>query len=305
MGAEYALAHFLAKQRKKFWVINPDPCPKRYSFLNPEQKFFKQANDISLLPASIDLWIILDTNDPSRVGGLWGEIGPRAKKTVFLDHHSDWAHRTKSYPKHTLVVSDTRSSSIGELLYQLFKKAAPKSLDSKIMLGLYVSVMTDTNSFRYARTTLLAHEIAGLAIAKGVNPEEVYQSIYSSKELTHLKLLGHMLQNAKVSKEGRIAWLEVDLKLRGDHYASSDDTLSFLNLLLLLKDSEIVVLFREEENGRIRVSMKSKGKIVINQLAIEYGGGGHDFAAGMSVPGLLPEVVGQVIGRLEKEVKSA
>ena len=166
-------------------------------------------------------------------------------------------------------------------------------------LGLYVSVMTDTNSFRYARTTPHAHNIAAEMIQLGVNPEEVYQNIYSSKEVSHLQLLGHMLQNVKISANGKLAWLEMDLDLRKKHRASADDTLSFLNLLLLLRDAEIVCLFRQEDENHVRASIKSKGRIVINRVAMELGGGGHEFSAGVAISSTLEKAVQAISGRLE------
>src|SRR5690606_18101938 len=138
------------------------------------------------------------------------------------------------------------SSSIGEMLHHVFEELKLAGINRDIALGLYVSVMTDTNSFRYARTTPSAHRIAAMMIEQGVNPEEVYQAIYSSKELSHLRLLGQLLQDTKITAHGKIAWLEMGLDLRKKHLASADDTQSFLNLLLLLKDAEVVCLFREE-----------------------------------------------------------
>ena len=89
------------------------------------------------------------------------------------------------------------------------------------------------------------------------------------------------------------------LDLRKKHQASADDTQSFLNLLLLLKDAEVVCLFREEDDGQVRVSIKSKGKIIINRIAMELGGGGHDFAAGLALSAPLDKTVDAVIKRVE------
>jgi phosphoesterase RecJ-like protein len=132
-----------------------------------------------------------------------------------------------------------------------------------------------------------------------VNPEEVYQNIYSSKEVSHLQLLGNMLQNVKGALGGKVAWLEMPLDLRKKHQASADDTQSFLNLLLLLKDAEVVCLFREEDDNCIRVSIKSKGRVVINRVAMELGGGGHEFAAGLQLSAPMDKTVDGVIKRLE------
>jgi phosphoesterase RecJ-like protein len=185
------------------------------------------------------------------------------------------------------------------MLYHLFEDLKLAKLNQDIALGLYVSVMTDTNSFRYSRTTPEAHYIAGQMIELGVNPEEVYQAIYSSKEKSHLQLLGHMLQDVKVTHNGKIAWLEMGLDLRKKHRATADDTQSFISLLLLLKDAEVVCLFREEDDSQVRVSIRSKGRIVINKVAMELGGGGHDYAAGLALTAPLDKTVDAVIKRLD------
>lgn len=301
LGAEIALFHYLKRARKSVRIYNPDHLPKRYRFLDPEGSILLGPGEVEIWD-QCDLWIIVDTNDPRRLGKVWNEMPLRAKKIVFLDHHPDLiaAHAQFHYPPNAMVVSDHHSSSIGELLFQLFNELGLTKLNSDMALGLYVSVMTDTNSFRYARTTPESHEIASQMIRLGVNPEEVYQAIYSTKELSHIQLLGLLLQNTKVSKSGKLAWMEMRLDLRKKFKATADDTMSFLNILLVLRDAEVVCIFREEDDGEItRVSIKSKGKVIINRIAMELGGGGHDYAAGLALPVPFEQVVETVTTRLE------
>jgi phosphoesterase RecJ-like protein len=185
------------------------------------------------------------------------------------------------------------------MLYRLFSELKLAKLNREIAHGLYVSIMTDTNSFRYARTTPDAHKICGEMIGLGVNPEKVYQAIYSSKELSHLQLLGTALQCTQTRVDGKIAWIEMDLATRKRFGATSDDTLSFLNLLLLLRNAEVICLFREEEDGCIRVSIRSKGKITVHRIAESLGGGGHVYASGLAIKKSMREVVQEVIGKIE------
>lgn len=302
LGAEYALFQYLRRTKKSCRVCNPDPLPTRYRFLDPEKRILKGSQEAELWD-SFDLWVIVDTNDPRRLGKLWTEFSLRAKKIVFLDHHPPDTTEAIRYPPHCRVVSDIYSSSIGELLFHLFNSLQLTQMNREIALGLYVSVMTDTNSFRYARTTPESHRIAAECIDLGVNPEEIYQNIYSSKEVSHLHLLGLILQNVKVSAKGKLAWLEMGLDLRRKHGATADDTQSFLNLLLLLKDAEVVCLFREEDDNDIRVSIKSKGRVVVNQVAMELGGGGHDYAAGLALAAPLRKTVQAVTERLEQAIE--
>lgn len=304
LGAETALYHYLKRAKKAVRVYNPDLLPKRYRFLDPKGTILLGPGEVELWDTS-DLWIIVDTNDPRRLGKLWTELSFRTQKIVFLDHHPEIIGASEvTYPPHVTLVSDAQASSIGELLYHLFRELQLSKINLDVALGLYVSVMTDTNSFRYSRTTPEAHRIAAETIELGVNPEEVYQAIYSSKEVSHLRLLGSMLQNVRIAARGKIAWLEIGLALRRTHQASADDTQSFLNLLLLLKDAEVVCLFREEDDGKVRVSLKSKGRVIVNKIAMDLGGGGHEYAAGLAIQQTLEKTVEIVIGRVEPLVES-
>src|SRR4051812_8657164 len=177
----------MKRARKACRVYNPDLVPKRYRFLDPKKNILLGPGEVELWD-TCDLWVIVDTNDPRRLGKLWGEMSLRAKKIVFLDHHPEIQNAGFTYPPHAIMVSDPTSSSIGELLYHLFSELSLTKINRDVAMGLYVSVMTDTNSFRYSRTTPEAHRIAAEMIEAEVNPEEVYQAIYSSKELSHLHL---------------------------------------------------------------------------------------------------------------------
>lgn len=303
LGAETALYHYLRRAKKACRVYNPDPLPGRYHFLDPKGQFLHGPGQAELWD-QWDLWVIVDTDDPRRLGPLWKELNLRAKKIIFLDHHpKTMGLKTVPLPKHASIVSDVKASSIGELVYSLFQDLNLAKLNLDIAQGLYVSVMTDTNTFRYARTTPLSHRIAAEAIELGVNPQDVYQAIYSSKEVSHLRLLGLALTNVKISAGGKLAWIEMTLDERRKHGASVDDTLSFLNLLLLLRDAEVVCLFREEEDGRIRGHLKSKGHVIVNRLAMDLGGGGHDYAAGFALEGTLSSVVTSTVARLEAAIQ--
>ena len=302
LGAESALFHYLRRSKKSCRVYNPDKLPHRYTILDPEEKILLGPGQVEIWD-TFDLWIVVDTHDPRRLGPLWQELTLRAKKIYFIDHHPE-IHSTEelNYPPHCRMLTDPASSSIGEMLTHLFKELELTKINIDIALGIYVSIMTDTNSFRYSRTTPESHRIAAEMLEHGVNAEAVYQAIFSSKELSHLKLLGSLLQSVDTDARGQIAWMHMDLDLRKKYRASADDTQSFLNFLLLLKDSEVVCLFREEDAGEIRVSMRSKGKIVINRIAAEFGGGGHDFAAGFAVNAPLQKTIKSVIARVASEV---
>ncbi len=314
LGAEIALYHYLKRLGKNVRVVNPDPIPSRYQFLDKTgviEIIDKHKTDWN----KFDLAVIVDTNDPRRLGALWSIFEKHAEDILILDHHPHLEEAHAAATPRALkvhVTVDVKSSSIGELLYRLFHQSHdlldPNSsafrLTPEIALGLYVSIITDTNSFRYSRTTALSHRIAADLIDYGLQPEEIYQNVYSTKAVGHLRLIGEVLSrvsDAPLGAEGKtIAWVEIPRALRQKYGASSDDTQTIVNFLLLLKSAEILVLIREEDDGLIKVSLKSKGTIKVSDVAQEFGGGGHDFAAGFNTAGRLEDVRDKLLARLTK-----
>ena len=65
-----------------------------------------------------------------------------------------------------------------------------------------------------------------------------------------------------------------------------------------------MILFREEDDETIRCSIRSKGKIVINRVAMELGGGGHEFSAGLAISVPMEKAVDAVINRVETLVNN-
>lgn len=313
LGAEFALYHYLKRLGKNVRIVNPDPVPARYHFL--DRGCVEVASAVGADWRRFDLAVIVDTNDTRRLGAFWPVIEKHAADVLVFDHHPGLeGHESGTFSKSIDVhsVVDVRSSSIGELLYRLFHQAHdlldPASssfrLSPEIALGLYVSIITDTNSFRYSRTTALSHRIAADLIDYGLQPEEIYQDVYSTKSMDHLRLIGEVLSRVSEVPIGdgsrTVAWVEITRAARQKYGASSDDTQTIVNFLLLLKKAEVLVLFREEDDARIKVSLKSKGVMKVSDVAQEFGGGGHDFAAGFSQSGRLEEVRDRLIARLTK-----
>jgi phosphoesterase RecJ-like protein len=317
LGAEIALYHYLKRIGKNVRIINPDAMPGRYRFLDLAH-LVETSGHLQRPLNQIDLVIVVDTGDYRRLGDLWRLFTEQSKKIMFLDHHprlpGESPHETANVIGIDIYdIIDERSSSIGELLYRLFNVAhdlldphnASFRLSAEIALGLYVSIMTDTNSFRYARTTSLSHRIAADLVDYGLQPEEIYQNIYSTKSIDHLRLIGNVLSDAQISKSGKVAWVEITKELRQKYKATGDDTQTIVNFMLLLQSPEVLILIREEDDGRIKASLKSKGKVVVNHIAAQYGGGGHDYAAGFLTKGQLKNIASELIQTVEEAVKKS
>ena len=55
------------------------------------------------------------------------------------------------------------------------------------------------------------------------------------------------------------------------------------------------VLRQATLDGKIRVSFRSKGRVDVNRIAGQFGGGGHIAASGCTVEGTLPQARARVL----------
>ena len=126
--------------------------------------------------------------------------------------------------------------------------------------------------------------------------------IYGAKQISHMQLLGKVLSNAQTNKDNTIAWITLDHEMIQQHNVAVEDTLSFINHLLILNNIKVACMFRKE-GAQIRVSFRSTGVgIDVGAIAQSLGGGGHNHSAATLVEGELEEVIPMVITKVEQVV---
>ena len=70
--------------------------------------------------------------------------------------------------------------------------------------------------------------------------------------------------------------------------------------LRVTKDVEVAVFLYETEDG-YKVSMRSNGDVDVAKIAVQFGGGGHMKAAGVSMEGTPEEILAALMKEIEKQ----
>ena len=65
------------------------------------------------------------------------------------------------------------------------------------------------------------------------------------------------------------------------------------------------VFLRELPEGRIRLSLRSKGRIDVAAIAVGLGGGGHENAAGVTLDGPMDRAITQILSVLHTAEEQA
>ncbi len=285
VGSALGIYEFLKALGKNVVVAMNDTIPDAYTWLDPDGDILAPATeaDIERL-GSVDVVVIVDANSWDRVGRLRKSLEESPAVKIVIDHH----------PYNELItpfsVIETKASSTAELVYDLIDSiGAP--LTARAADALYTGILTDTVSFRFARSAPCAHVIAAKLLSTGVDPSRVYDQVYNHNTGARTRLMGRALSNIRITGCGRIAWLTVTRAMIEETGALSSDTSGFVDVTMTIAGIEIGIIFVEAKDGAIQISLRSRRETDVNQIAVGLGGGGHRNAAGVVYNGTLEQAV--------------
>ncbi len=285
LGSEIALAHYLKQIGISFRIINADPMPACFRFLDAENWItqFDRAQHRELL-STFDGGIIVDVSDFKRLGEMCDVVKDAGFPIACIDHHLSTSDIG------IVQVVDEKSSSTGELVYD-FLAANNAVFTREIVDALYTCILTDTGSFRFSNTTAQTHKTVANLLEKGARFQFIFTQLYESDSKSRTWLKGHLLANMHFESNDRFAWFVLSqdlLKKTGAHVWEAE---GFSELPRSVKGVEISIMFTEADDGSAKASFRSKGNIPVNALAEQFGGGGHKYAAGAALSMTLEEAI--------------
>ncbi|MGC8878516.1 MAG: DHH family phosphoesterase, partial [Anaerolineae bacterium] len=296
---ELALDEYLRAIGKQVCILNSDPIARPHRFVDPQRRIrVYQPHRHDRLIEGADVLIVLDVSGGwKRLGQIGDTLSRMCPYSVRIDHHPDPQHFTD------VEVVDDNAAATAELIFELVRAAAGKITET-MARALYVAILTDTGSFRYPKTSSKTHRIAAELIELGANPAELAKLAYNQYSLNLLRLQGHMLDTMQSDVGGRLVWSVLDqntLRAYGVQEAELDNFASFgMQVAGVL----VSVLCVETPEGRVKVSLRSDASLPVNDLAAEWGGGGHASAAGATVSGALHQVTDMVLARVKALIDS-
>lgn len=212
---------------------------------------------------------------------------------INIDHHST----ARMFGRLNWI--DREAASVGELVFRLIK-AAGVPVSREMATCIYATVLTDTGGFCYGGTRASTFALARELVEAGADPIRIAQDVYFSTATAKLLLLGAALSN--LHREGRLAWLWVSHHDMMRSCAADEDCEGIVNYAISIAGVEAAVFLRELPEGRMRVSLRSKGQVDVSAIAAHLGGGGHENAAGVTLEGPLERALGEILGVLRESV---
>jgi phosphoesterase RecJ-like protein len=287
IGSLLALTCSLHNSNKRIHPVLVDGIPNRFRFLPGAEKVEKT------LPEDSDLLVVVDCSDLERMG--FSEDGLPRKPDINIDHHPTNTHFA------VINLVDPNAAATAEMIFVL----APQlglALDVDVATNLLAGIVTDTIGFRTPNVTSKVLEVAARLIELGAPLARIYEQALNLRSLVAARYWGSGL--SRLEHEDGLAWATLSLedrKLVG--YPGKDDA-DLINLLTTIEGMEVVLVFVEQNDGQVKISLRSKGKVNVADLAVSFGGGGHDQAAGAIISGGLEEVKNTVLGEVREALKS-
>ena len=120
LGSELALARWLATRQRPARIVNSDPVPQRYDFLDRTQKIetLDPATHADLATDS-DLLVIVDVSRWDRIGRVGELFGRSERGRICIDHHPGSA----DFATAAEVIAPNRAAT-GELIFELIHKTS-------------------------------------------------------------------------------------------------------------------------------------------------------------------------------------
>lgn len=264
----------------KITPMLPDGVPDDLTWMPHADGVLSGQSDHEACLAAIadaDLVVTLDLNNLDRTGILADALRSASAPRLLVDHHESPDTALYSY-----IVSEPAISSTCELVYWLtLQLFGPNAIDHDAATSLYAGICTDTGTFAYSNNRKSIYLATANLLDYGVDPMEVNRQIKNVFTQPRLRFFGHAIADLlTVYEKQQVAVMVITADEMKRYGVQSHELTGLINEVMKLRAIDCGILIREED-GKVRLSLRSKSIYDVNQLASNlFDGGGHRRAAG-------------------------
>lgn len=218
------------------------------------------------------LVIVCDTANAPRIDDQRFNQG---KDLIKIDHHP----ATDQYGRINYV--DTNASSTSEIIFDFITHFNDINIiDESVARVLYLGIVGDTGRFLFSNTTPHTMKVASRLLEFPFNHNDVLNQL-GEKDPKLMPFQGYILQNFQLSENHQYCQIKITKDVLNRFQIAPNEASQFVNTVADIKGLKIW-MFGVDEGDQIRCRLRSKG-ITINDIANQFGGGGHPNASGVSV----------------------
>ena len=250
-------------------------------------RFFDLLGFMDVVPEKVierSLAIIVDGNDIPRMEDQRINF---AKDFIKIDHHVD----TGTFTEGPSLVREDACSCCEILLDLIRDNNFP--IDTMVAQCLLLGLITDTARFQFVHDFEKVFKDAAYLCELGANPE-VLNNVLSLTSETSTAFKGYVYTHYKKTDNG-VLYMHFSNRQLRKFKLNPNAASSMVNLLSNIRGYPIWVFMCENANKTIHIEFRSNGPVV-QPVALKYGGGGHAFAAGVTIYEPTQEILDTIIG---------
>ena len=269
VGSAAALSLIFKQLGEDAPILSADKIPERLGFIL-ERTSTNVATDTEGYSA-----VSIDVASPSQLGAL---ATSAPAPVLMIDHHAVGERFADGY-----ICPD--ASSAAEALYDIAiaLEAMDKiKIDKTIAFALYTAISSDTGCFAFSNAGAKAHLCAARLIELGIDSADINRRLFYSKSKEQIAAEGFIASKIKTANGGRIAYATLSHKERESLGIESEYFETAIDVVRSLCGTEVAFVVKENDEGKIKVSLRSTGADVA-AVAKAFGGGGHTRAAGCTL----------------------
>ena len=283
LGSAYALKRALDLLGKKSMVRCNDDIHPKFSYL---------WENVDNSEITFDKIIAVDVADKKLLGE---EFEAKYGDNVFLciDHHTSNRESAQN-----LLLEDRAAAAV--VIYEVIRQLGVE-ITPEIASCVYTGLATDTGCFMYSNTTPTVHRIAAEVMAKGADYTLINRLMFETKTLQYLRLEQMAVSSIESHFDGKCAIMTVTRKMFEESGASSSECDGIAAIPRKIEGVKIAVTIRERHNGSFKVSMRTIEPYDAAKICANFGGGGHNAAAGCEFDCSLNETKEKLLEVIKEE----
>jgi phosphoesterase RecJ-like protein len=157
-------------------------------------------------------------------------------------------------------------------------------VDRHLATLLYAGLAADTGSFRFGSTRPDTHDLAARLLATGIDHATISQRLFDTAPFGWLGLLSRVTGRAVLEADigAGLVWTWSSTAEAAEHGLPGEQLEALVDVVRSTEEADVACVLKGQDDGTWSVSMRSRGRTDVAQVAIALGGGGHTAAAGFT-----------------------
>lgn len=290
LGSTLGLAILLRGMGKDARVITPDEPPHTLRIL-PESRTVMAWSSFGPMVENwvkdADLILCMDYNAPYRLSRLESAVMASRADRILIDHHKEPEDFT------VLTFSEPLMSSTCELTARLIRGMGWwDKVTTDTATCLLGGIITDTGGFHYNSSQPGLYRVVADLMEHNVDKDRLIRALIDTRTESAMRLEAFAVaERMTVFADHHATLITLSRDDLNRYGYRKGDTEGLVNKPLEIPGIVYSAYFRQED-GYVKVSMRSLGDFPVDLLCKRhYGGGGHANAAGGEFEGTMEEAI--------------